>query len=67
MKKPKVAITGARGYLGSILAKKFQTAGWETTLLVRDARERGEVLSYSSAEKSVSASSRVSSLIHVLR
>jgi nucleoside-diphosphate-sugar epimerase len=43
MKKPKVAITGARGYLGSILAREFQIAGWETTLLVRDARERGEV------------------------
>jgi nucleoside-diphosphate-sugar epimerase len=43
MKKPKVAITGGRGYLGSILAKKFQAAGWETTLLVREAREKGEV------------------------
>jgi nucleoside-diphosphate-sugar epimerase len=43
MKKPKVAITGARGYLGSILASKFQIAGWETTLLVREAREKGEV------------------------
>ena len=43
MKKPKVAITGGRGYLGSILAKKFQTAGWETTLLVREMREKGEV------------------------
>jgi nucleoside-diphosphate-sugar epimerase len=43
MKKPKVAITGGRGYLGSILASKFQTAGWETTLLVREAREKGEV------------------------
>jgi nucleoside-diphosphate-sugar epimerase len=43
MKKPKVAITGGRGYLGSILAREFQMAGWETTLLVRDARERGEV------------------------
>ena len=43
MKKPKVAITGGRGYLGSILASKFQIAGWETTLLVRKAREKGEV------------------------
>ena len=43
MKKPKVAITGGRGYLGSILASKFQIAGWETTLLVREAREKGEV------------------------
>jgi nucleoside-diphosphate-sugar epimerase len=43
MKKPKVAITGGRGYLGSILAKKFQTAGWETTLLVREMREKGEI------------------------
>lgn len=43
MKKFKVAITGARGYLGSILASKFQIAGWETTLLVREAREKGEV------------------------
>ena len=43
MKKPKVAITGGRGYLGSILASRFQIAGWETTLLVREAREREEV------------------------
>ena len=43
MKKPKVAITGGRGYLGSILASKFQIAGWETTLLVREAREKWEV------------------------
>ena len=43
MKKPKVAITGARGYLGSILASKFQIAGWEATLLVREARAKGEV------------------------
>ena len=43
MKKPKVAITGARGYLGSILAREFQIAGWETTLLVREVREKGEV------------------------
>lgn len=43
MKKPKVAITGGRGYLGSILARKFQIAGWETTLLVREMREKGEV------------------------
>jgi len=43
MKKPKVAITGGRGYLGSILASKFQIAGWETTLLVREARAKGEV------------------------
>jgi nucleoside-diphosphate-sugar epimerase len=43
MKKPKIAITGGRGYLGSILASKFQIAGWETTLLVREAREKGEV------------------------
>jgi nucleoside-diphosphate-sugar epimerase len=43
MKKPKVAITGARGYLGSILAREFQIAGWETTLLVREVRERGEI------------------------
>lgn len=43
MKKPKVAITGARGYLGSILARNFQIAGWETTLLVREVRDRGEV------------------------
>ncbi len=43
MKKPKVAITGGRGYLGSILASKFQIAGWETTLLVREVREKGEV------------------------
>ena len=43
MKKPKVAITGGRGYLGSILARNFQTAGWETTLLVREVREKGEV------------------------
>jgi len=43
MKKPKVAITGGRGYLGSILARNFQTAGWETTLMVRKVREKGEV------------------------
>ena len=43
MKKPKVAITGARGYLGSILAREFQMVGWETTLLVREVREKGEV------------------------
>ena len=43
MKKPKVAITGGRGYLGSILASKFQIAGWDTTLLVREARAKGEV------------------------
>ena len=43
MKKPKVGITGGRGYLGSILARKFQIAGWETTLLVREIREKGEV------------------------
>jgi nucleoside-diphosphate-sugar epimerase len=43
MKKPKVGITGGRGYLGSILARNFQTAGWETTLLVREVREKGEV------------------------
>jgi len=43
MKKPKVGITGGRGYLGSILARKFQIAGWETTLLVREVREKGEV------------------------
>ena len=43
MKKLKVAITGARGYLGSILAREFQIAGWETTLLVREVREKGEV------------------------
>ena len=43
MKKPKVGITGGRGYLGSILARNFQTAGWETTLLVREVRDRGEV------------------------
>jgi nucleoside-diphosphate-sugar epimerase len=43
MKKPKVAITGGRGYLGSILARNFQTAGWETTLLVREVREKGGV------------------------
>jgi nucleoside-diphosphate-sugar epimerase len=43
MKKPKVAITGARGYLGSILARNFQIAGWETTMLVREVRGNGEV------------------------
>jgi nucleoside-diphosphate-sugar epimerase len=43
MKKPKVGITGARGYLGSIFARKFQIAGWETTLLVREVRGNGEV------------------------
>jgi nucleoside-diphosphate-sugar epimerase len=43
MKKPKVGITGGRGYLGSILVRNFQTAGWETTLLVREVREKGEV------------------------
>ena len=43
MKMPKVAITGARGYLGSILAREFQIAGWETTQLVREVRGKGEV------------------------
>jgi nucleoside-diphosphate-sugar epimerase len=43
MKKPKVGITGGRGYLGSILARSFQIAGWKTTLLVREVRENGEV------------------------